>query len=78
MLSLESEENISFVTLMTPTQNIPVNTGDAAVKVTMRIYLDGALLETNAKTYVTTNDVDTDGIEINTVFTLERGQQNNG
>ena len=42
-------EDVSYVTLMNPTQTIPVNTGDAAVKVTMRVYLDGALLETKDK-----------------------------
>ncbi len=71
-------EDVTYVTLMSPTQTIPVNTGNAAVKVTMRVYLDGALLQNNAKTYVTTNDVSTDGISIAAVFTLERGQQNNG
>lgn len=68
-------EDVTLVTLLDVGANIPVNTGSAAIRVTMRVYLDGALLETNAKTYVTTNDVDTDGIDINTVFTLERGQQ---
>ena len=70
-------EDVTYVTLMTPTQRIPVNTGNAAVKVTMRVYLDGALLETEDKTYVTTNDVSTSGIDIAAVFTLERGTQSN-
>ena len=69
-------EDVTYVTLMTPTQNIPVNTGNAAVKVTMRVYIDGALLQTKDKTYVTTNDVNTNGIDIAAVFTLERGSQN--
>ena len=68
-------EDVTYVTLMSPTQVIPVNTGNAAVKVTMRVYLDGALLEARNKTYVTTNDVSTEGIDIAAVFTLERGQQ---
>ena len=74
-------EGVTYVTLLQPGATIPVNTGAAAVRVTMRVYLDGALLEAYNKAYVTTNDVDTDGIEINTVFTLERGQtaqQGNG
>jgi len=68
-------EDVSYVTLMEPTGVIPVNTGNAAVRVTMRVYLDGALLETKDKTYITTNDVSTAGIDIAAVFTLERGTQ---
>lgn len=68
-------EDVTEVTLMSPTQTIPVNTGNAAVRVTMRVYLDGALLETKDKTFVTTNDVDVNGIDIAAVFTLERGAQ---
>jgi hypothetical protein len=67
-------EDVTYVTLM-ENGNIPVNTSTNAIRVTMRVYLDGALLETKDKAYVTTNDVSTDGIDIAAVFTLERGQQ---
>ncbi len=72
-------EGCEYVTLMGPNGNIPINTGNTAIRVTMRVYIDGALLETEAKTYVTTNDVDVSNLNLAAVFTLERGSdQNNG
>ena len=69
-------EDVTYVTLMS-SGTIPVNTGTSAIKVTMRVYIDGALLQNKDKTYVTTNDVNTNGIDIAAVFTLERGTQSN-
>ena len=67
-------EDAEYVTLMEPNGNIPINTGNIAVRITMRVYIDGALLENEGKTYVTTNDVDVSSIGIAAVFTLDRGQ----
>lgn len=66
-------EGAEYVTLMSPSGIIPINTGDIAVRVTMRVYIDGALLQTKDKTYVTTNDVNVANIDIAAVFTLDRG-----
>ena len=71
-------EGCEYVTLMNPNGNIPINTGNVAVRVTMRVYIDGALLENEAKTYVTTNDVDVANLDLAAVFTLERGSEQQG
>ena len=67
-------EDVTYVTLMEAGGYIPVNTTTSAVRVTMRVYIDGALLEDESKTYVTTNEADTSDMSIAAVFTLERGQ----
>jgi hypothetical protein len=69
-------EGVTYVTLMSPSDTnhtIPTNAADLAIRVTMRVYIDGALLENKGKAYVTTNDVSTAELGIATTFTVDRG-----
>ncbi len=68
-------EGAEYVTLLGEDDVLQVNTGDAFVKVTMRVYLDGALLEDEGHTFVRTNEMSTDGITVDAVFSLSRGTQ---
>ena len=69
-------EGVTYVTLMSPSDTnhtIPTNAADLAIRVTMRVYIDGALLQNKGKAYVTTNDVSTAELGIATTFTVDRG-----
>ena len=70
-----SGEGAEYVTLLGEDDELQVNTGDTFVKVTMRVYLDGALLEDAGHTFIRTNEMSTDGITVDAVFSLSRGTQ---
>lgn len=54
----------------TATMAIPTETSASAVKVVMRVYFDGALLQSAGQAFVYTNSIDTHDITLNTTFSI--------
>ena len=44
------------------TVDLPLNTSDAPVKITMRCYFDGALLKSSGQAFIATNSIDSDEV----------------
>lgn len=68
-----SGEPINTVDVLSGGAVIPVSTSPTdAVKVLMRVYYDGALQDSATSTYVATNSVVSEQVNINVVFSLNR------